>query len=236
MRFPVALLVLCAPGLLLVALAGNVSGQGYGQPGYVQRSSSRAAHGHDQGAVHDCHDYFPTITFFEFVGAPSAPLPAVVSQAAYQAEQQKLQAAQQESSGVAAELKALRAQLAALQSGAAAGAADLPPSVPGAAAADRPPSVPGSAQAPAAAPGRAGIGQAAAILQQRCAECHTGAAARGPRHSGPVQLFDDAGAFALRGITKATVAEVIADGSMPPGNKPALSETEKATLRSWLTN
>ena len=80
---------------------------------------------------------------------------------------------------------------------------------------------------PAAPQAPAGYAQAVALLQTRCASCHTA----GRKTSGGVSLFDAAGRFAPS-RDAGDIYDIVLEGRMPPSG--ALSPAERKVLRALL--
>ncbi len=214
-RFALLLTLAAVLGAAGIALAGDC--QLRRAPAYVP-----AAPAYTAPYVPPHHDEGDAYTFFVFTGPPTIQLPPVtIAPSVLAAEQQRTAAAQQESSGVLAELRSLRQEVQALRQGNAPAAprVGLPPLIHGAGAAS-----------PAPAPEPPSLAQEVGILQARCAECHSGNSARGPRGRA-VQLFNDQGAFELRGTTFAAILDAL-DGDYMPRGRPPLTAAEKATIKA----
>jgi len=73
---------------------------------------------------------------------------------------------------------------------------------------------------------------ARAILHKHCSACHHG----GPGSKGELSVLSRSGLDrpSRPFVQLQQIVELIEDGSMPPGNRPAVPEAERAILRQWL--
>jgi hypothetical protein len=87
------------------------------------------------------------------------------------------------------------------------------------------------AQPPAAGGGNAGGGaeaQAVTVLNSHCAQCHTG-----PRARGKTMIFNQDGSLNAS-VSKDAISQALAEGKMPPKNRPRPSQDDLTALQNWL--
>ena len=91
--------------------------------------------------------------------------------------------------------------------------------------------LPGTARADKQADLAAG---AAKVLRQRCAECHSGAKARGGVNLDYASRLQESKVILKNDHQGSELWQLVECGTMPPGDRPKLSAAEVTTLREWI--